>query len=48
MPLLEVNDLSTHYFLKRSRVRAVDDVYFTVEKGKMLGLAGESGCGKQS
>ncbi|MFX0210948.1 MAG: ABC transporter ATP-binding protein, partial [Candidatus Hodarchaeota archaeon] len=46
MPLLEVNDLSTHYFLKRSRVRAVDDLFFTVEKGKMLGLAGESGCGK--
>ena len=46
MPLLEVRDLSTHYFLKRSRVRAVDDVHFTVEKGKMLGLAGESGCGK--
>lgn len=46
MPLLEVNDLSTHYFLKKSRVRAVDDVYFSVEKGKMLGLAGESGCGK--
>ncbi|MHA1993648.1 MAG: ABC transporter ATP-binding protein [Candidatus Hodarchaeales archaeon] len=46
MPLLEVNDLSTHYFLKRSRVRAVDDITFSVEKGKMLGLAGESGCGK--
>lgn len=46
MPLLEVNDLSTHYFLKESRVRAVDNVSFTVERGKMLGLAGESGCGK--
>ncbi|MHA1954608.1 MAG: ABC transporter ATP-binding protein [Candidatus Heimdallarchaeaceae archaeon] len=46
MPLLEVNDLSTHYFLKQSRVRAVDDITFSVEKGKMLGLAGESGCGK--
>jgi peptide/nickel transport system ATP-binding protein len=46
MPLLEVNDLSTHYFLKRSRVRAVDDVFFSIERGKMLGLAGESGCGK--
>ncbi len=44
--LLEVNDLSTHYFLKESRVRAVDNVSFTVERGKMLGLAGESGCGK--
>ncbi|MFX0171892.1 MAG: ABC transporter ATP-binding protein [Candidatus Hodarchaeota archaeon] len=46
MVLLEVKDLSTHYFLKESRVRAVDDVSFTVERGSMLGLAGESGCGK--
>ncbi len=46
MVLLEVRDLSTHYFLKESRVRAVDNVSFTVERGKMLGLAGESGCGK--
>ncbi|MFX0150915.1 MAG: ABC transporter ATP-binding protein [Candidatus Hodarchaeota archaeon] len=46
MVLLEVKDLSTHYFLKESRVRAVDDLSFTVERGSMLGLAGESGCGK--
>ncbi|MFX1536858.1 MAG: ABC transporter ATP-binding protein [Promethearchaeota archaeon] len=46
MPLLEVNNLSTHYFLKESRVRAVDNVSFSIERGKMLGLAGESGCGK--
>ncbi|MFX1514240.1 MAG: ABC transporter ATP-binding protein, partial [Promethearchaeota archaeon] len=46
MAVLEVNSLATHYFLKESRVRAADDVTFTVEQGKTLGLAGESGCGK--
>ncbi|MFX1533245.1 MAG: ABC transporter ATP-binding protein [Promethearchaeota archaeon] len=46
MALLEVKSLSTHYFLKRSRVRAVDDVSFSVERGISFGLAGESGCGK--
>ncbi len=46
MAILEVNSLGTHYFLKESRVRAADDVTFTVEQGKTLGLAGESGCGK--
>ena len=44
--LLEINNLSTHFFLKESRVRAVDNVHFTLEQGKTLGLAGESGCGK--
>ena len=46
MVLLDVKNLSTHFFLKESRVRAVDDVCFTIEKGKTLGVAGESGCGK--
>ncbi len=46
MVLLEVKNLSTHFFLKESRVRAVDDVCFTIAQGKTLGVAGESGCGK--
>ena len=46
MVLLEVKNLSTHFFLKESRVRAVDDVCFTIDQGKTLGVAGESGCGK--
>ncbi len=46
MVLLDVKNLTTHFFLKESRVRAVDDVCFTVEQGKTLGVAGESGCGK--
>lgn len=44
--LLEVNDLSTYFFLDEGTVRAVDGVSFTLERGKTLGVVGESGCGK--
>jgi len=46
MALLDVQDLRTHYSTLRGSVKAVEDVSFQVEKGKALGLAGESGCGK--
>ncbi|MHA1636393.1 MAG: ABC transporter ATP-binding protein [Candidatus Thorarchaeota archaeon] len=46
MPMLEVNNLSTHYYLKGKVVKAVDNVSFSIEKGETLGVAGESGCGK--
>jgi oligopeptide/dipeptide ABC transporter ATP-binding protein len=45
-PVLEVRDLATHFFLRRGRVTAVDGVSFTLNRGEVLGLVGESGCGK--
>ena len=46
MALLEVNDLRTHFFTREGVVQAVDGISFTLEKGKTLGIVGESGCGK--
>ena len=46
MVMLDVQDLTTHYLTMRGPVRAVDEVSFQVDKGEMMGLAGESGCGK--
>lgn len=46
MPLLEVQDLVTHYTIRRGSVKAVENVSFSLEEGEAMGLAGESGCGK--
>ncbi len=45
-PVLEVQNLHTHFFLRRGVVKAVDGVSFSLRRGEVLGLVGESGCGK--
>lgn len=44
--VLKVEGLSTAFRTDKGNVRAVDNVSFTLEKGKVLGIVGESGCGK--
>jgi peptide/nickel transport system ATP-binding protein len=44
--ILEVENLQTHFHSDGGIVKAVDGISFGVEKGKTLGLVGESGCGK--
>jgi peptide/nickel transport system ATP-binding protein len=45
-PTIEVRNLRTHFFTRAGVVKAVDNVSFTVGRGKVLGLVGESGSGK--
>ena len=45
-PLLEVSGLRTEFETARGTILAVDGVSFTIERGEVLGLVGESGCGK--
>ena len=46
--LLEVRHLKKYFPTKKGLLYAVDDVSFSIEKGKTLGLVGESGCGKST
>ena len=47
-PLLTVNNLKKYFNTKSGMLHAVDDVSFTIDAGKTLGVVGESGCGKST
>ena len=44
--LVDVRDLKVYFHIEQGTVRAVDGLSFQIEKGKSLGIVGESGCGK--
>ena len=46
MPLLEIKNLVTAFHTPAGRVPAVDGVSLSIDRGRTLGLVGESGCGK--
>ena len=48
MALLDVQGLSVRYPTRRGPAHALENVSFTLEKGRVLGVVGESGCGKTS
>ncbi len=47
-PVIEVEHLKKYFTTPRGLLHAVDDVTFSIEKGKTLGVVGESGCGKST
>ena len=46
MALLEINDLATYFFTQEGVVKAVDGISYELAEGEVLGVVGESGCGK--
>ena len=46
LDLLDIQGLSTNFFTRAGVIRAVDDLSLRLSKGRVLGLVGESGCGK--
>lgn len=47
-PLLDIRNLTVEYIAPERTVKAVDNVSFTVDPGEIVGLCGESGCGKST
>src|SRR4029453_11977915 len=47
-PLLAVSDLAVRFPTAEGEIRAVDGLSFELERGEVLGLVGESGCGKSA
>ena len=46
MNLLSINNLSVHYLGSQGATKAVEDVSLNLKEGELLGIVGESGCGK--
>jgi ABC-type oligopeptide transport system ATPase subunit len=46
--LVEVKNLKKYFETPGGMLHAVDDVSFSIEKGKTMGIVGESGCGKST
>lgn len=47
-PILEVKNLTKYFNTPKGELHAVENVSFTIERGKTLGVVGESGCGKST
>ena len=45
-PILKVDNLKTYFYTEEGVVKAVDGVSFNIYKDEVLGLVGETGCGK--
>ena len=48
VPTIEVKNLKKYFDVPGGKLHAVDDISFTIEKGKTIGVVGESGCGKST
>ncbi len=46
--MLQVNHLKKYFKTAKGQLHAVDDISFSLEHGKTLGVVGESGCGKST
>jgi oligopeptide/dipeptide ABC transporter ATP-binding protein len=45
-PVLEIKNLRTHFETPRGTIKAVNQLFLTIERGRVMALVGESGCGK--